>query len=163
MTSTVFYGGLDLSLTSTGWAVLDQDGGLVRSGRIQADVLWPLPARYNLVRKQVVAAMNGVHYVARERPFTSRNPSVDRVLFGLGEIVLLALHIAQGRDEIPEVAPVTVKKLATGDGRGGKGAKARVQAAAVARWGPTVDQSDIADACWIAEWCRLEQQSGRWQ
>jgi Holliday junction resolvasome RuvABC endonuclease subunit len=66
-------------------------------------------------------------------------------------VVLLAVWCHENI-EAHEVAPSEVKCLATGRGNADKAA---VTAAAVSRWGPTVDDSDIADACWVAEHCRL--------
>lgn len=50
------------------------------------------------------------------------------------------------REDYTEAQAATGKGNATKDG---------VRAAAVARWGPRADDPDIADACWIAEVCRL--------
>lgn len=156
----MIYGGLDLSLTSTGWAVIDGAGEMVRCGRIRTASAAPRGQRFSQVATAVAAAMDGVDLVARERIF-SRGPGGDdkrMALFGVHAVVEMLLWGA-GRDAIPEVSPATLKKLATGNGRSEKDA---VQAAAVARWGEFADQSDIADACWVAEWARLEHQAGRW-
>ncbi len=157
------FGGLDLSLTSTGWAVLDDDGALVSAGRVRPGEAWPIGQRYDFLAESIWKAMQQVDVVARERPFANGRGGgdTDAALFGVHAVVQRELWLRQERDEIPQVAPSTLLKLATGSGKARKGSKAEVIDAAIERWGSDVDQTDIADACWVAEWLRLEWQSGR--
>lgn len=159
----MIYGGLDLSLTSTGWAVIDDAGELIRCGRIRTSSAAPRGRRFSHVATGVVEAMVGVELVARERIFSGGAGGDEKLMamFGVHAVVEMLMWGA-GRDEIPAVSPTTLLKIATGNGKPRKGSKVEVQAAAVARWGDVADQSDIADACWVAEWARLEHQVGRW-
>jgi Holliday junction resolvasome RuvABC endonuclease subunit len=150
MTATLHTVGFDVSLRRTGWAALTYDAGdLAARGVIISDPGSPLPARLAQIRSQtidVLTRFDGSADVAIEGGFQAPNGDVTRKLAMAWGVVLLAVWCHENI-EAHVVAPTEVKRLATGKGNANKD---EVTAAAVERWGPTVDDSDIADACWPA-------------
>ena len=150
--------GFDVSLTRTGWAALDYEhGDLVGAHAIPTDATMPLPARLDIIDQAVRAAIStfdrrGGVDVAIESGFMGGSGSTTRKLAMAWGVAVLAMWQRLGEVQPHEVTPAEVKKLATGNGNAKKPA---VMEAAVARWGEQANDPDIADACWVAEHCRL--------
>lgn len=155
MTPTLHTVGFDVSIRRTGWAALTYDtGDLTARGIIATDPGLGLLPRLASIRSQTLDVLDRLGDstdVAMEGGFVARSGDVTRKLAMAWCVVGLA---AWGRLDIEPhvVSPKEVKALATGKGNA---PKELVTAAAVERWGPTVDDPDIADACWIAEHGRL--------
>ena len=139
--------GLDLSLTSTGWAVLSEatstpSYGRVRPGKLRGE------ERLVRIRTDVMAVAQASTLVAIEGyAFGARQGR--EVLGELGGVIRVALHEA-GTPFIV-VAPPTLKKLATGKGNAPKEA---VLAAAIRKLGYPGSSNDEADALWLAHMAR---------
>jgi len=149
--------GLDLG-TSTGWAVLDRDGGRVDSGRWRLDMLtkhgWA--GRLEELERLLVAK------IIRHRP---ARVGVERIRFSVrgvdqpiayGRLLGVIERVCHRMDvELIEVSPGTVKLEATGKGNA---QKEDMVAAANERWGLDLMASkskaksddDEADALWVA-------------
>lgn len=157
MTATVV--GFDVSLSRTGWAVLDWDtGNLVRCGTIETAPAVPFVERLAAIRAQaadVVGLHPDVADVGVESGFARGSGETTRKLAAAWAAVLLATWTVTGIDP-QQVAPAQAKKLATGNGNATKG---EVMAAACERWGSPAADADIADACWVAEWVRQSRRS----
>lgn len=139
--------GLDVSLRSTGWAVLTyEDGALVDCGVITTTARNTLAARLRQIHRAVQHL--GDHAdVGIEEGVAHRSGTTTRILAAAWGAAVLGTRVD------PHTVNVsTLKRLATGKGNA---TKAEMIAAAVDRWGPTVHHPDIADACWIAEATRL--------
>ena len=141
--------GLDVSLISTGWAVITlDDDELVDCGRI-------CPPEYAQIRDRLAHIRGQVRRLCDE--FTPVETAVEEGIAYRGGRTTRHLAAAWGaalcglRDEPQIVNISTAKRLATGNG---SASKAQMTAAAVERWGPAVDQSDKADAAWVAEVAR---------
>lgn len=139
--------GLDLSLTSTGVALI-QPGGPVSVHRIQpppaakATVHERLKCLYTEVR-QLVA---GATHITVEGPSFGSNQGQHK-LGGMWWIVMHVLWLDNPDAEVVKVSPTTLKVYATG--RGNKLEKDEVAIAVVRRY-PKVDirNNDMADA-WV--------------
>lgn len=134
--------GLDLSLTSTGIAWVDE-------GRVGVSRLQPKIRGYDRLRKireTALGAASGADVVAVEGPAFGAQGDAYHQLAGLWWYVTEALH----GTGVPLVVvnPSTVKTFATGKGNAGKDL---VLAAAVRRFPDVpIDGNDQADAAWIA-------------
>lgn len=154
MTATMQILGLDVSLRSTGWAAITYEtGDLVDCGLVTStpgsDYVETLGHIYAEVRD---LARRHLHAdIAMEDGISYLSGTVTRQLAGAWSAAALAATHALGAP-VAAVNVATVKKTATGRGNA---TKALVTAAAVERWGDGVNQSDIADACWVAEAHRL--------
>jgi Holliday junction resolvasome RuvABC endonuclease subunit len=160
MTATVV--GFDVSLSRTGWAVLDWDSGiLLRCGVIETSPADPFVSRLWRLRA-------GVEYVVDARQVYGRiadvgieagihrgSGAVTRKLAAAWGVVMMKMHDETGIEaDVEHPTPAEVKQLATGRGNA---TKAEVMAAACERWGSPAADADIADACWVAEWVRLSR------
>lgn len=155
MTPTLHTVGFDVSIRRTGWAALTYDtGDLSARGVINTDPGDCLQARLATIRscvRSIIDDLDGGVDVAVEGGFVARSGEVTRKLAMAWAIVTVTAWDRLAI-EAHVAAPTEVKALATGKGNA---PKELVTAAAVERWGPTVDDPDIADACWVAEHCRL--------
>ena len=146
--------GLDVSLTSTGWACLDYDSGdLVDCGTIAtnpADNLTHRIATIYAAVRDIIGRHEGCD-VAIEEGVAHRSGTTTRVLAMAWAAAALAV-VHASTIEPAEINIGTVKRTATGMGNADK---KLVTAAAVARWGQKCHQLDIADAAWVAECGRL--------
>lgn len=137
------YLGLDLSLTSTGYAVVDAHGATT-IGRIRTTARGP---------QRLLEIRNAITHLLR-----TRNPglvAVEGYAYGrinqaaalgeLGGVTRLALH----ERAIPylDIPPSTLKRYATGKGNA---AKEAVLASAITRLGYAGSSLDEADALWLA-------------
>lgn len=149
--------GFDVSIAKTGWAVLDfESGELVWCGTIESTPADNLYERLKFLAcsTQEVLEENltsNKFDAALEGGFSARSGEITRKLAMAWITVAMTIYDF-AHIEPAIVAPTSAKKLATGKGNC---KKPEVQAAAVAKWGEDVDDSDIADACWIAEFNRL--------
>lgn len=134
--------GLDLSLTSTGWAVVDDDSrdyGRIATGHRGM-------RRLALLRDEVLTlAGRGPDLIAVEGYSMGSRSSAVTGLAELGGVVRLALTEAGHR--WVDVSPSTLKTYATGKGNASKN---DVLAAAIRRLGYDGSSSDEADALWLA-------------
>lgn len=129
--------GLDLSLTSTGWAS-HHGHGTIKSRQTG-------PARLVEIRTEVLEATRGAHLAVIEG--YSFGAKTNREVLGeLGGVIRVALY----GNRIPFVvaAPLQLKKFATGNARAGKG---DVLAAAVRVLGYDGGSDDVADALWLQQ------------
>lgn len=139
------FAALDLSLAATGAASTNGAGppftAILSSRRTGCERLVDL-------RHLVLEFVDGCALVVIEgySMGTARQPSRAHALGELGGVVRVALH-EQGIPFV-EVAPATVKKLATGKGNASKD---EVFAAAIRRLGYDGTSKDEADARWLLE------------
>ncbi|WP_033829068.1 crossover junction endodeoxyribonuclease RuvC [Bacillus andreraoultii] len=120
MTKEIFVLGLDVSMNSTGWAVLGVKGQAVRlvdSGIIKANQKQPHGKRLRKQRETFKAIIEKYRpkYVAREAGF-SRHIKATQTLFK-------AYGVADeffAEDDLVEYAAATIKKVVTGKGRATK-------------------------------------------
>jgi crossover junction endodeoxyribonuclease RuvC len=120
MAKEIFVLGLDVSMNSTGWAVLGVKGQTVRlvdSGIIKANTKQPHGKRLRNQRetfKKIIEKYRP-NYVAREAGF-SRHIKATQTLFK-------AYGVADeffAEDDLVEYAAATIKKVVTGKGRATK-------------------------------------------
>lgn len=116
--------GLDISLTSTGYAVVElfEDGKIVLkdSGRIKtyakdSDGVRLLKIKANL---DPLFFLYPIEYVVRERGFTKGNLATQQIFKATGVIEMLVAE--KGITTIEQYAPTTIKKHLGGHGRAGK-------------------------------------------
>ena len=147
--------GFDVSIIKTGWALLNfEDGTLADSGCIVTDPGSNLYERLKtiaLATEEVIESIDSDNLdVALEGGFSARSGEVTRKLAMAWIMVALTVYEITGIE--PAIIPPTVaKKKATGKGNS---KKELVTEAALERWG--VSDSDIADACWVAECLRCD-------
>lgn len=139
--------GLDVSLRSTGWAVLTlDDGELVDCGVITTSPTGTLAKSLRQIHR-AVKHLGDHGDVGIEEGVAHRSGATTRLLAAAWGAAVLGT----GKD--PHIVNIsTAKRLATGKGNA---TKAEMVAAAVARWDDRCAQHDIADAAWIAEATRL--------
>lgn len=149
--------GLDLSLTSTGLAIVT-DAGLVEMGNIKstgkkADTHVQYMPRIVQMGEQIndwladVVARYDVELAIFEAPsFNSKfgNPHERAGLWWK-----VYEHLWLGEVPIQTVAPMTRAKFITGNGRA---KKEEVLIAARERWGEEIPNHDVADATGLAMW-----------
>ena len=150
--------GLDLSLRSTGWAVLDYDtGALVDHGVIvtKAD-----PERPNFHGRALVYIRQEIsgQWIRAGNPDIGieRMPPIGGPRRG-GHHLVMVHGAIQAFCAVVNVDPALptvseVKKHATGSGNADKAAMIQ---AAVDRWGVVLGP-DEADAAWVASWTRCQ-------
>lgn len=140
--------GADLSLTRSGIVVLSEAGAVLWRDSIQPKTKGP--ARLKAIATGLVDAIRGhsAEEVAIEAPFT-----------GSGPMMHVALHLAELHGAVKValldagikppyyVAPTTLKKFATGSG---KGEKSAVQLNVYKKWGQDFGSNDEADAYVLA-------------
>lgn len=148
--------GFDVSLTRTGWAALDYESGdLVECGVIKPPAEDSLYERLKFLAcasEDVVASFGPENInAALEGGFSARSGKITRLLAMAWIMVALTIYDLTGYEPL-DYPPTKVKQIATGKGNAGK---EEVIAAAQARWDIEED-SDIADACWVAELCRVQ-------
>lgn len=129
--------GLDLSLTATGIATVDETAVLRPMGLTG-------PARLMCIRDDVLAALPVLHPLVVVEGYAYGRHNQAHQLGELGGVIRLALWEAG----IPyvEVPPSTLKKYATGRGNAGKD---EVLAAAIRRLGYDGHDNNEADALWL--------------
>lgn len=129
--------GLDLSLTCTGWSRAHDHGTI--------EVKLAGPARLAAIRTAVLEATRGAHLAIIEGyAFGART---NREVMGeLGGVIRVALY----GNKIPYVvvAPVQLKKFATGNVRASKG---DMLGAAIRQLAYDGGSDDVADAMWLHE------------
>lgn len=119
-------GGLDISTTTAGWAVLE-DGEIVEKGYYDFDK----PDNYDLIdlaeqfEEEILPVLEGCDKIVLEAALKkyggmTSNTSVT-VLLQFNAIVELLLQRKLGRERIVKVHPSTAKKAALGRGRKPKG------------------------------------------
>jgi crossover junction endodeoxyribonuclease RuvC len=135
--------GLDLSLTSTGWAI--ERDGQVQTGTITTGNLRDCARLDRIARIVIGLALQdpAVHLVALEG-YAFGRPNQAHQIGELGGTVRLELW----RRDMPfiEVPPSTVKKYAAGSGAA---KKEQMLAEAIRRLGYQGSSNDVADALWI--------------
>lgn len=142
--------GLDLSLSSTGWAILHPDGRTA-TGLITPD--GDLTCRLVSIRAALDdhLAHPAVEMIVIEDLI--RNPRFGGTALGMVHAVCrLAIYDAYYRRVCPRVLyvpPATLKTLATGKGGAGK---AEVLASAIRRLGYDGHSDDCSDAAWLADY-----------
>lgn len=153
--------GFDVSLRRTGWAALGYERGeLLDCGTLTPSPDLPLVERLSALQIAVRDVIDdcqdrGGVDVAIEEGIAYRSGKTTRLLAMAWSAVAVAVW---GRLGIEPYAVNTseVKKAATGEGNASKN---RVTNAAVGKWDLRADDPDIADACWVAEVCRLHMHS----
>lgn len=116
--------GLDISLTSTGYAVVElfEDGHLklIDSGRIRTYAKDTDGIRLKKIkaRLDLLFDIYPISYVVRERGFTKGNLATQQIFKATG--VCEELVAEQGIEDIPQYAPTTIKKHLGGHGRASK-------------------------------------------
>lgn len=116
---------MDLSLSSPAFAILTVVDGKVdvlhlsslktKAGRTQNHRLFEIFIHL----KQIYEKHPEITEVVREKGF-SRFPSVTQILFRVVGVSDICSYIHGGFEEIAELAPTTVKKSITGNGRASK-------------------------------------------
>ncbi len=137
------YVGMDMSLTSTGLAVLR--GGALTTHHLQAADLRG-PERLEWYRHQLrefLYPLEGCTVCLEDYAFNKGNRAHQ--IGELGGLVRTMLWGESGTSYL--VAPATLKKFVTGSGKGGK---TGIPLHLFKRWGLTVDQEDEADATGLA-------------
>lgn len=147
--------GLDLSLTSTGMAVVDDAGAVtvrrIRSAGKKTDRLPENVDRLRALAFKVVQAVREVDptaVVVESALFSTHHDSSAHRRAGLWWLVVVSLY-SDGYP-IVEVAPSQVKKFATGKGNA---PKTRMVTRASAVWGEETfadGNDDVADAAFLA-------------
>lgn len=116
--------GLDVSLTSTGYAVVElfEDGTLklVDIGRIKTYPKDTDGVRLKKVKARLDVLFNlyPINYVVRERGFTKGNLATQQIFKATGVCEMTVAE--KGINEIPQYAPTTIKKYLGGHGRASK-------------------------------------------
>lgn len=137
--------GIDLSLTNTGLAVLENDE-LIEYKSIKTKPSERDPSRMDRIMVATVALANTCEMLGLERGVFG--PHSDSRVHGIGALVRWALWkecFVEG-DDLIILSPSTVKKFATGRGNA---SKPEMLAAAQARYNIPADHN-IADAIHIA-------------
>lgn len=137
--------GLDLSLTATGVAVVD-DTGYHSVGLIRTDDKMPMGERLSYIRWQISDAAGVADLAVVERPFIAAHGISPAMVFGV-----VVAELWQRKVPIVEVPPTSLKVFATGAGRtpGGQ-AKLGTFATAIRRLGYEGQDDNEADALWLA-------------
>lgn len=145
--------GIDLSLSNTGYAVLNSESGyLLTSGLIKTKPtetnLEELARLRTIVEKIMELLHTGdVRLVAIEGiAFMARNSTALAQLAGLNYLLRNALFLSN----IPFVivAPTSLKKFVTGKGNGPKD---NIMLEIFKRWGVSISDNNIADAYGLAK------------
>lgn len=151
------YLGLDPSLTGTGWCVLDDDG-IRRIGKIKTTTGKFLGQRLAVIGSTIrgLVVEHNPDLVAFEGlGFNSDSLSVTAQVHGA---LRMSIARVNGRVYNPAmVAPTSLKKWATGDGRADK---SQMIAAAFTLTGYRGRSHDEADAALIAAWVRHQVRVG---
>lgn len=140
--------GLDISLTSTGYAVVElfADGTLVmkEAGRIRT---YPKDSDGQRLRKikarlDVLFDLYPISYVVRERGFTKGNLATQQIFKATGVCEMLVAE--KNINDITQYAPTTIKKYLGGHGRASKEDVAR----GVLEYFPNMvfESDDVSDA-----------------
>jgi crossover junction endodeoxyribonuclease RuvC len=136
--------GLDLSLTATGYSVIDLPGTYFNTGVLEPGKLTGL-ARIDLILNYVVGfAKTGSLFVIEDFSFGSKGQAVFQIA-GLGFIVRHALW-KLGIQTI-FVAPTTLKKFVTGAGNSDKSVMLKE---IFKRWGADINDDNAGDAYGLA-------------
>lgn len=112
--------GIDLSLTNTGLAVIDDADDLLDFKSIKTTPKERDPSRMDRIKTEVIALANTCEVVGLERGVFG--PHSDSRVHEIGGLIKWALWkecFVEGQDLII-VSPMTVKKFATGSGRADK-------------------------------------------
>ncbi len=134
---------LDLSLTSTGYALPGESGTLVPPKGASRG-----PGRLRWIQTQVMRLASGASLVVIEGAAFggARGTSRLHAAGQLSGVIVLALHVAG--IPVVELPPASLKRLATGRGNAPKG---EVLAAAIRRLGYAGHSDDEADALWLLQ------------
>jgi crossover junction endodeoxyribonuclease RuvC len=141
--------GLDLSLTSTGMAVVDKDLGTYGSEpAFQVATVKPGKVRgyerLDLIENRVLGAIEGADIVVVEGPSFGSTGSSFHQLGGLWWIIT---RLVQREHQMMVASPSVIKKYATGKGNADKDAMMLM----TARRFPTFEgDNNAADALWLA-------------
>jgi Holliday junction resolvasome RuvABC endonuclease subunit len=138
--------GLDTSLTSTGWALVDScrqhSLGVIKPPSSDRTI----GERLAYIRKSVRAKAGLADLAVIERPFLAQHGITPAMVFG----VVMAELWDCGIPAV-EVPPTSLKKYAAGTGSNARGqAKTAVFGAAVRRLGYEGNDDNEADALWLA-------------
>lgn len=134
---------LDLSLTSTGFALPGESGTLRPPTGLGKGV-----RRLHWLQTQAMRLAQGVQLVVIEGAAYggARGTSRLHAAGQLSGVILLGLHLA--RVPVVELPPASLKRLATGRGNA---PKEQVLAAAIRRLGYPGHSDDEADALWLLQ------------
>lgn len=116
--------GLDISLTSTGYAVIElfEDGTLklVDIGRIKTYAKDTDGVRLKKIkaRLDILFDLYPISFVARERGFTKGNLATQQIFKATGVCEMVVAE--KGIEDIIQYAPTTIKKYLGGHGRASK-------------------------------------------
>jgi crossover junction endodeoxyribonuclease RuvC len=140
--------GLDLSLTGTGLALIDEGGihtCLIKSVGKKGDSLAKRAARLAKLAAEIQAFIPEGAHIVIEQPAYSNSMGSMHDRSGLWWLIVGWLHPFHN---VTEVAPGTLKKFATGKGNAGKD---EMLAAAIRRY-PSAEVTDnnVADAVHLA-------------
>lgn len=143
--------GIDLAWRRTGVVLLDHD-----TGNLADTLIVERPSDWagsdgewlRTLARDIAFTVTDALNVGLEAPLTHNAGAAIKLLMCHGAV---RARLAPWHDPLSP-AVTTIKKLATGNGRADKGAMIQ---AAVDRWGVDVDDPDLADAAWVAEWTRL--------
>lgn len=143
--------GLDLSLNSTGWAVLGSDGS-ASSGTIRPPKTGEIGDRLCHIDGALLTYLECYRPtdVAIEHPVGRYADSTIKIAMVHGIVHRrLAWWNATNPHTVHDIEPTTLKKLATGRGNADKD---DVRGAARARLGYTGESDDEADAMWLCDY-----------
>lgn len=139
--------GMDFSITSTGYVVLDLDGNLVESGEVKTSVddgtiqqrLWKISEEFTKIVKKYPCVIFSYEMIS---VFTNPQSAVK-----------LAMVLAQAYNSLADnlntypyvvsLATTSLKKAATGNGRADKNL---ILKAVLKNWGEDFESDDVADA-----------------
>lgn len=143
--------GLDLSLTSTGWAALGPNG-YAETGLIRPPDTGTIGSRLNHIDTEILRLLNdyGPTDIAIEHPLVRFANATLRLAMVHG-VVHRRIDWWDVTDQaaIHDIEPNVLKKLATGNG---SASKDDVRGAARNRLGFTGESDDIADAMWLCDY-----------
>lgn len=144
------YLGIDPALTATAYCVLDDDGTVVRSGVVLRSGISTMPVEERIgaivrIAQEVLLEVGPDHRVTCIEGYSmGSNMGGHSCVIELGAMLRFR-HSYRGK--LYEVPPTTLKKFATGSGRGDKAA---VASALTKRYGVQFGSSDEADAYALA-------------
>jgi len=146
----VWFVGIDPSITSTGFVILDEEGAVVHAEAIRMPSKWGKSPVWLVARNQrtvilshIARSPSAVFSVAMEQPLLRGNGALERAgLFGV---------LVEALGGVLAVAPSLLKKFATGDPFAKKDA---IRLRVFKRWSFEHESNDAVDAFVLAHMAR---------
>jgi crossover junction endodeoxyribonuclease RuvC len=151
------YAGLDISITSTGYCIVADDGVIESFGTVESKPGEPDVQRFDKIGAEIIdnLALYSVVGVAIESyAYSIRGKGNFSRIAELGGVVknkLFRILFLAPPDSMLFVSPSTLKKYATGKGNTHKNL---VNKHVFKKWGFDTDSDDVADAYVLSKMCR---------